>query len=145
MSPPTVSSRILQQQEKSIKSYKGNRLESFNQGQKVYIRDYTNPNKASWSQATIDKSLGSRIYLCNLAHNHRIIKRHTDQIRALEDNTKRMDNTDVVHKCAQVWNNADTQIVESKVCVDSSSRSPIRSITPKRSLRPRVEGKVVKQ
>jgi len=81
MSPPTVSSRILKQQEKSIKSYKGNRLESFNQGQKVYIRDYTNPSKASWSQATIDKSLGSRTYLCNIAHNHRI-KRHTDQIRA---------------------------------------------------------------
>jgi len=30
ISPPTVSSRILQQQEKSLKGYKGNRLESFN-------------------------------------------------------------------------------------------------------------------
>jgi len=112
MSPPTVSSRILQQQEKSIKSYKGNRLESLNQGQKVYIRDYTKPNKASWSQATIDKSLGSRTYLGNLAHNHRIIKRHTDQIRAPEDNTKQMDNT-------------DTQNEKSKVCVDSSPRRNI--------------------
>ena len=49
----------------------------------VLIRDYRNPNKTSWSQATIKNKLGLRSYTCILAHNNREIKRHLNQIRDL--------------------------------------------------------------
>lgn len=52
-------------------------------GEKVFVRDYTNPNKPSWTDATIDKCFGPRNYGCILTKNDRLIKRHLDQIRSV--------------------------------------------------------------
>lgn len=37
----------MEKQEKLVQNYKGNRKVDFQEGQKVYIRDYRNPNKSS--------------------------------------------------------------------------------------------------
>lgn len=79
--PPLIKDKILEQQMKSISNYKGRRSVTFEKDQNVYIRDYTNVNKKSWAPAIIRDKMGPRSYQCVLS-NGRIIKRHTDQIRA---------------------------------------------------------------
>lgn len=70
----------------SISNYKGRRSVSFEKGQNVFIRNYSNVNKKSWSPAIIEDKMGPRSYWCIMSTG-RIIKRHTDQIRAgVEDN-----------------------------------------------------------
>ena len=81
LKPPVVTDVIKEKQQIAIKNYKGNRNVNFSVGQKVYVRDYKNPNKAGWSQATIKKKLGPRNYTCLLLQQKRDIKRHVDQIR----------------------------------------------------------------
>lgn len=39
---------------------------TFNERQMVYVRDYTNPNKAGWIPAEVTQILGKRHYLCIL-------------------------------------------------------------------------------
>lgn len=77
--PPLIKEKIIQSQAKSIKNHKGKREINFAGGQNVFIRDYRNPNKPSWSRATIKNKLGPRSYTCIVGN--REIKRHTDQIR----------------------------------------------------------------
>lgn len=84
LKPPTTREKILESQHKNIINHKGSRDIVFSKGQKVLVRDYRNPNKPSWSQATIKEQLGSRSYLCILNHNNYEIKRHLDQIRNCE-------------------------------------------------------------
>lgn len=79
--PPLIKDRIIDQQVKSVSNYKGRRSVIFKEGQYVFIRDYTNVNKNSWTPAIIKEKNGPRSYQCTLS-NKRIIKRHTDQIRA---------------------------------------------------------------
>ncbi|XP_055306725.1 uncharacterized protein K02A2.6-like [Sitodiplosis mosellana] len=81
LKPPVVTDVIKEKQQTAIKNYKGNRNVNFSVGQKVYVRDYRNPNKASWSQATIKNKIGPRNYTCLLLREKRDIKRHVDQIR----------------------------------------------------------------
>lgn len=81
MKPPIVSDIIKEKQEIAVKNYKGKRNSKFTVGQKVYVRNYKNPNKAGWSPAVIKKKIGPRNYTCLLIHENRDIKRHLDQIR----------------------------------------------------------------
>ncbi|XP_037822569.1 uncharacterized protein K02A2.6-like [Lucilia sericata] len=79
--PPLFKNKMLENQMKSISNHKGNRSVTFEKGQNVFIRDYTNVNKESWAPAIIKDRTGSLSYQCILSTG-RVIKRHTDQIRA---------------------------------------------------------------
>lgn len=81
LKPPVTHEIIEQKQQTAIKNFKGKRDVKFSVGQRVYVRNYKNPNKANWSQAKIKKVLGPRNYTCYLLREKREIKRHVDQIR----------------------------------------------------------------
>ncbi|XP_051165706.1 uncharacterized protein K02A2.6-like [Leptopilina boulardi] len=51
--------------ENQIKFFKGHRDISFSKGENVFVRNYKNPMKPSWSSAQIKEVLGDRTYLCN--------------------------------------------------------------------------------
>lgn len=127
LKPPLTKNKILEKQTKSILNYKGKRNEEFSKGQEVLIRDYRNPNKPSWSQATIKKQLGPRSYSCVLTYNNREIKRHLDQIRNRE--TTRSDET----------NEQEQECPNIQIHTDG-----LTSIGTERELRPRHEGRVIK-
>lgn len=59
---------------------KQGRKEIFEVGDDVYIRDYRNNNKRSWTRAKIHKVLGLRVYLCKILDSQMVWKRHVDQI-----------------------------------------------------------------
>lgn len=82
LKPPTTIEKIIESQHNNVRNHKGNRREIFHKGQQVMVRDYRNPNKASWTQAIVDQQLGPQSYSCVLVHNRHIIKRHLDQIRS---------------------------------------------------------------
>lgn len=82
LKPPLVKERIIESQAKSINNFKGNREVVFDRGDNVLIRDYSNPNKATWSKATIERVIGPRSYGCIISRNNRYIKRHVDQLRS---------------------------------------------------------------
>ncbi len=71
----------LKAQQNQIKYSKGKRCVTFDEGEKVIIRDYSNPNKVSWMAAKIVKVLGRRTYLTQIAESGRSLKRHLNQIR----------------------------------------------------------------
>lgn len=52
-------------------------------GDKIMIRDYSNPNKKQWKPAEIIKRMGTKTYLCKL-EDERVWKRHVNQIMAVE-------------------------------------------------------------
>lgn len=94
MKPPLVHDTIVQKQQTAIKNYRGRRNVEFSKGQKVYIRNYKNPNKPGWSPAVIKHKIGPRNYTCLLIRENRDIKRHTNQIReAIDDGNMETDVT----------------------------------------------------
>lgn len=88
LKPPLVTEQIVKSQKKSIQNHKGKRNIHFKVGKKVIIRNYTNPNKAGWVPAVIQKKLGKRHYDCLISHNGRVDKRHLDQIRDSFDSSE---------------------------------------------------------
>lgn len=78
--PPLAKDIISDKQSSNVKNHKGNRQVSFKDGANVFVRDYSNPNKDSWEEATVDKRIGSQTYRCILTRNSKPIKRHVDQI-----------------------------------------------------------------
>ncbi|XP_055922719.1 uncharacterized protein K02A2.6-like, partial [Eupeodes corollae] len=80
MKPPLVREKICDKQLSNIKNFKGSRNVKFEEGENVYVRDYSNPNKDGWQPATVKKRIGSRSYSCVLTHNKRRIKRHSNQM-----------------------------------------------------------------
>lgn len=81
LKPPIIHDKIVNSQQTAIKNAHGKRNCKLNVGQKVYVRDYTNPNKPAWTEAVIEKSHGPRNYSCKISKNNRQIKRHLNQIR----------------------------------------------------------------
>lgn len=81
MKPPIVKEVIERKQNIAVKNFKGKRNKKISVGQKVYVRNYKNPNKAGWSPATVERKIGTRNYTCLLTLENRPIKRHLDQIR----------------------------------------------------------------
>lgn len=63
MKPPITKEIIESAQKTAIKNYKGKRNVNFSVGQKVYVRDYKNANKAGWSPAIVKNKLGPKITL----------------------------------------------------------------------------------
>lgn len=92
LKPPTTRKKIIQSQEKQINNFKGKREIEFKIGQKVYARDYRNPNKEQWQKAIIKKCIGPRNYTCVLTENDRLIKRHIDQLRVSHDQNDHQSN-----------------------------------------------------
>lgn len=83
MKPLTVEENIDASLAIQQRNFKGHRDVSFDVGTSVMIRDYTNPNHASWAKAQIVEVLGSREYNCQ-TEKGRIIKRHLDQMFPFE-------------------------------------------------------------
>lgn len=52
----------------------------FKEGDIVYARDYSNPNKKEWKKGTIEEVLGERIYIVRLEKENLIWRRHIDQL-----------------------------------------------------------------
>lgn len=78
--PPSVKQVISEKQEKQRHNFTGKCNTEFKKGDKVIIRDYSNPNKKQWADAIIKDIRGPRSFLCTL-NNGRNILRHTNQIR----------------------------------------------------------------
>ncbi|XP_037826351.1 uncharacterized protein K02A2.6-like [Lucilia sericata] len=77
LSPPLVKNKIVESQWSNIKNHK----------------DYSNPNKASWQEATVKERLGPQSYHCILTRNNRIIKRHAYQM--ISGTQNKYDNAEV--------------------------------------------------
>lgn len=139
LKPPPIKDTIIDSQQKSIQNYKGKRNVNFEHGQKVYIRDYTDPNKPGWQKAKITKKLGPRSYNCIITKTNRIIKRHSNQVRAPSTTETNIDSMEGEDGNNNPKNNesTDTQIsqFESPV-MPKPSNKPITS-TPK-ALSPRM-------
>lgn len=68
--PPSVETVIQNNLTKQAQNYKGNRNVTFGIGEKLSIRDLTDPNKKKWMTATVHKCIGSRTYICKTADGH---------------------------------------------------------------------------
>lgn len=69
LKPPTTREKIIQNQENQIRNYHGKRNVTFEKGQNVLVRDYSNPNKQQWQKAVIKERIGPRNYTCILLNN----------------------------------------------------------------------------
>lgn len=157
LKPPLIKNNIIKSQFKAQENYKGKRNVEFYEGQEVYIRNYKNPNKPSWSPAIINKKLGPRSYYCIFSHNNKEIKRHLNQIR--DANQKNM----IEH------NNVQNMKIEQNVSLPHANNSSSIStaddaderdmfgtsaeihneqqneiVSTPRKLRPRIDGRVAK-
>lgn len=132
LKPPTIKEKLKLSQEKNIIHHKGKRNATFHEGQKVMVRDYRNPNKPSWTQATITQQLGPQSYSCTLSHNNNNIKRHLDQIRG--SSVQQLSNDITIPSN----NNDNNAIVTPPSITEDTSQTT-------RNLRPRAGGKVVKK
>lgn len=84
LSPKSVREKIDESRLKQEANFCGRREDTFAVGDRVMIRDYSNPNRASWSKAKVIEALGERNYVCEL-ESGRVIKRHLDQMFSFEE------------------------------------------------------------
>lgn len=82
LSPPLVKNKIVERQLSNVKNHKAARNINFETGGKAFVRDYSNPNKTSWQEATVKERLGPQSYRCILTRNNKLIKRHVNQMIA---------------------------------------------------------------
>lgn len=82
-----IKRSLVKHQTKQVEQHRGNREASFGVGEPVLVRDYSDPNKASWSKATVLQKTGERNYLVKLTTSGRTIKRHTNQIVKVKAST----------------------------------------------------------
>lgn len=66
---------------RQVKNHGGRREVEFEKGSRAMIRDYRDPNKPGWVEATIKEKLSHRTYQCELSSG-RLIKRHIRQIQS---------------------------------------------------------------
>lgn len=123
MKPPIVTDIIQQKQQTAIRNFRGKRDKSFSLGQNVYVRNYQNPNKDSWSPAIIKRKIGPRNYTCLLIHENRSIKRHLDQIRDVQ--LERGTETGADDSIVESGENADGTDSEHAEQVETSFSTPI--------------------
>uniref|UniRef100_A0A1Y1K1P5 RNA-directed DNA polymerase n=2 Tax=Photinus pyralis TaxID=7054 RepID=A0A1Y1K1P5_PHOPY len=77
-----------------VKDYKGNRQVNFKIEERVWCRDYRNPNKKGWVEAKIEEIINERVYLCRVLGEELIWKRHVDQILKMKgDKVENMSKT----------------------------------------------------
>lgn len=138
LKPPLIQDKILNYQEKAIKNSKGKRDCEFALGEKVFVRDYTNPNKPSWTEATIDKCFGPRNYGCILTKNDRLIKRHLDQIRSFGTDHKEEtvehetsnDGIDLTESPNATASTSTVEIFDDEQPLDDSNEVPLVDEVP---------------
>lgn len=148
LKPPLIEEKILSSQEKNVQNHRGKRDVQFNVGQKVYIRDYTNPNKPSWTPAKIKNVLGSRHYGCVITQSGREIKRHTEQIRdaidrndvpnlrepdAIEESRSEHEHTDLRIDNPDILGASTTQLEEGESISESLNETGISEYLPAES------------
>lgn len=149
--PPSTKENIIKNQQANVQNHHGKRNVEFEKGQKVLIRDYRDPNKQNWMQATIKNQLGPRSYCCIMAHSKAETKRHLNQIR--EFSCDEQSEPELHEAAVEVGENASKHSSHSKgggsehhmdppVIDVTSSNSAEKNID--RELRPRKDGKVVK-
>lgn len=106
--PPTTVETIENNQRTQIKNYNGRGTRQVVVGEKVWARDYSNPNKKSWIAAQILARLGERNFLVKL-RTGRSIKRHIDQLRL-----SRTDVDNVDHRIPRVGEqSSDSDIADT--------------------------------
>lgn len=79
--PLTPTHNIERNQRRQITHHKGSGSRKLNVGEKIWARDYSNPNKKSWTRGRIRSIIGKRSLLIQLDKSGQLIKRHVDQIR----------------------------------------------------------------
>lgn len=170
--PPILKEEFVNSQEKSIQNHKGKRFLEFKSGQNIYIRDYTNPNKPKWAQATVKEKVGTLSYNCILTNN-RVIRRHLDQIRPrlgdkveqIVDSTRMQGESDVA--CEEGINPSNDELMSSSnedspatsseinyennecrnnenISSENDCNEQLEIVNTRRNLRPRKDGKAVK-
>lgn len=128
--PPTIKEVIHEKQKQQKRNHKGKRNVNFEQGQKVMIRNYKNPNNPSWSQAIVKRKIGPRSYTCVYAHNNKEIKRHIDQIRdqsnvsANEDTSNESEHNTTANSAISVSGEDGASTSASFVSPQTISNSP---------------------
>lgn len=79
--PPSSVEVAEKRQKAQTKYHKGRIVREFATNDHVWSRDYSDPNKKTWTQGKVLTVLGKRSYLVQLSGSKRNIKRHTDQLR----------------------------------------------------------------
>lgn len=140
--PPLVKDTIVANQETATENFKGKRNVCFKKGQRVYIRDYRNPNKAAWMPAIIKEKLGTRSYDCIISHDNNTIKRHTDQIKNGANEEICTNNSS--DACFIPEEEANTLVETPQSYSGYDNDVEIQNNVNLRKLRPRVDGKVLR-
>lgn len=124
--PPLVRNKIVESQLSNIKNHRGARNINFENDKKVFVRDYSNPNKASWQEATVKKRLGPQSYHCILTRNNKSIKRHVNQM--IRGTQSASENADIDEQTGpEVSNNKNEP--ESEKSVSENDRGQ-QNVTP---------------
>lgn len=122
--------KIKESQLSSIKNHKGSRIIDFDIGNNVFVRDYTNPNKASWQEATVKKRIGPQSYRCLLTRNKKTIKRHVNQmIRGTQNG---MDDNQIAKESEQVDSREATELEAAEVS-SGGEESGQKSVSSKKN------------
>lgn len=79
LSPKGV--QVMRQTEKQVANHKGSREDIFVEGDRVWCRDYRNPNRRTWAECTVVEVVNERIYFCKVVNEDLVWKRHLNQIR----------------------------------------------------------------
>lgn len=117
LKPPTQDEVVFKAQARQVSNYKGKRTVVFVVGEKVVVKDYSNPNKSAWVDAVIFKVIGPRSYICKLLSSGRNIKRHLNQIRVnVKDDISQDSATDSNTKKKEVRFNSQPIIITNQ-CV----------------------------
>lgn len=142
LKPPLIKNIITNKQRKSVQNYRGARDVKFENGQQVFIRDYSNPNKDGWMKATIRDQIGPRLYECTILKSNRSIRRHLDQIRGnhINNQSKNITNNETVSSYFSDARSFDNNVnLGSPTGFDRGNLTTNNTSTPIRALRPRTD------
>ncbi|CAI6346160.1 unnamed protein product [Macrosiphum euphorbiae] len=117
----------------------------FKEGDIVYARDYSNPNKKEWKKGTVEEVLGDRIYLVRLEKGNVIWRRHVDQLievgkineksYEIEENEKGEEQTELEEK--KINEVKEEAFDKKKYEINESLEKEVEVPLPKRSKRKR--------
>ncbi|CAI6350433.1 unnamed protein product [Macrosiphum euphorbiae] len=117
----------------------------FKEGDIVYARDYSNPNKKEWKKGTVEEVLGDRIYLVRLEKGNVIWRRHVDQLIEvgkineksfeIEENEEGEEQTELEEK--KINEVKEEAIDKKKYEINESLEKEVEVPLPKRSKRKR--------
>lgn len=140
--PPLIKDVILDKQRTIVQNFRGKRNDEFKNGQNVFIRDYSNPNKDGWMKAEIKEKIGPRSYNCVILKSNRCIKRHLDQIRGNTDNTLISSSKNVeIDRTVRDSNTFDDKSIAEnhsefaeEIGENNNASTPIRELRPRKNI-----------